>query len=359
MDTEILKKSPMFNLSLSSKELFHSNFIDWLITIDNKSMSSLFSNLLKKKIEILQSNREKNNFDLHIDCSGHQQIIIENKFKSIITEQQLAKYNEKLKDYNSHNMLLSLNLTTYERSLADEYDWIAVSYTELCDELQKISFKDNYHQTMVGDYCKFNNEISSYFSNKDYSKYSIGDMYLEYKKLLEIRLHDISQKILFNYILRELNLKLKKDNKSFVNGYDFSEKISSWQDFWRGTGLVSLNYTIKQGKDNRSGFRLELQLQYNALKLMLIHENPKQLPDKFKNEFFKIIENLSNSKFCRKKGELFPNRKGMEYKKYGSNLIYKSIVLSKDLMMPEMVDMMYDTFKKIITFVKDNPQLTD
>lgn len=354
MNIEILKKSPMFNLSLSSKELFHSNFIDWLITIDNKSMSSLFSNLLGRKIEILQCNREKNNFDLYIDCSDNQQIIIENKFKSIITDQQLEKYSEKLKDHKSKNVLLSLNLTGYEITLAEKYNWIAVSYTKLCKELKKIYFKDKYHQMIVDDYCIFITEISSYFSNKDYSHYSIDNMYSEYKKLSEIRLHDISQKILFNYLLRELNSKLKKDNKFFVNGYNFSEKISSWQDFWRGTGLISLNYTIEQGKDNRSGFRLELQLQYDALKLMLIHQNPKKLSDQFKGEFFEIIENLSNSRFCRKKGELFPNRKGMEYKKYGSNLIYKSIILSKDLMMPDIVDIMYDTFKKIITFVKDN-----
>ena len=256
-------------------------------------------------------------------------------------------------------MLLSLNLTNYERSLAEKYNWIAVSYTEFCDELRKISFKDKYHRMMVDDYCKFINEISSYFSNTDYSKYSLNDMDLEYKRLSKVRLHDISQKILFNYILRELNLKLKEDSKSFANGYDFSDKISSWQGFTRGTGLVSLNYTIEQGKDNRSGFRLELQLQYDALKLMLIHENPKQLNDNFKDNFFKIIEDLSNSKFCRKKGELFPNRKGKKYKKYGSNLIYKNIKLSKDLMMPEIVNMMYDTFKKIITFVEDYPHLTD
>ena len=30
---EILKTSPMFNLSLSSKELFHSNFLYWLSTL--------------------------------------------------------------------------------------------------------------------------------------------------------------------------------------------------------------------------------------------------------------------------------------------------------------------------------------
>jgi hypothetical protein len=350
MNIELLKQSPMFNLSLSSKELFHSNFIDWLITIDKEAMSKVFSNLLNMEIEILQCNREKNNFDLYIDCADHKQIIIENKFKSIITDQQLAKYSEKLKEHNSKNVLLSLNLTTFEKSLAEKYDWLAISYTELCKELQTIKLNDTYYQKIVEDYCKFINEVSTYFSNKDYSNYSLNNMYEEYKNLSEIRLHDISQKILFNYMLRELNAKLIADKKTFVNGYGFSENISSWQDFWRGTGLVSLNYTIEQGKDNRSGFRLELQLQYDALKLMLIHENPNKLPEDFKTEFFEIIKDLSNSEFCRKQGELFPNRKGMEYKKYGTSLIYKSIILSKDLTIPQIINMMYDTFKQIISF---------
>ncbi len=344
MNTDLLKQSPMFNLSLSSKELFHSNFIDWLITIDKVAMSKLFTTLIKKEFEILQCNREKNNFDLYIDCANNKQIIIENKFKSIITDQQLSKYNDKLKEHTSCKVLLSLNLTNYERSLAKKYDWITINYTELCEELQKISFDDKYHQTLVGDYCTFINEISSYFSNKHYSNYSLSDMYAEYKNLLEVRLHDISQKILFNYILRELNSKLIKDKKAFP------KKISSWQDFWRGTGLVSLNYTIEQGKDNRRGFRLELQLQYDALKLMLIHEKPNTLPEEFKDNFFKIIEDLSNSKLCRTQGELFPNRKGMEYKKYGPNLIYKSIILDKDLTIHEITKMMYDSFKDIVLF---------
>lgn len=83
---------------------------------------------------------------------------------------------------------------------------------------------------------------------------------------------------------------------------------------------------------------------------MLINENPKKLPDQFKDDYFTIIKNLSNSNFCRKSGELFPNRKGMDYKKYGLNLIYKSIVLSKDLMISEIIDMMYNSFKEIVEF---------
>ena len=39
-----LKTSPMFNLSLASKELFHSNFLYWLSIIDKQ----LFKNLIEE-----------------------------------------------------------------------------------------------------------------------------------------------------------------------------------------------------------------------------------------------------------------------------------------------------------------------
>lgn len=355
LNIENLKKSPMFNLSLSSKELFHSNFIDWLISVESVLMSDLFTNLLNQKIVIDKCSREKNNFDLMIDCEGNKQIIIENKFKSIITEQQLKRYNEKLKDTDAVKVLLSLNATDYEQKLAEGYDWKVISYDELSKELKKITFTNEYYQSIVRDYCSFVDEISTYFTAQNYSSLKISDMRNEHIKFAKIRLHDIYQKILFNYILRELNSLLDKENKDFANGFDFSKKISTWQDFSRSTGLVTLNYTIREGKNDNSGFRLELQLQYHTLKLMLIHENPiKGVTEEFKKNYFSIIENLSNSKYCREKGELFPKSKQKDYNKYKLICIYKNIILSDELVMSEIIDMMYKTFNEIIKFGEKN-----
>ena len=44
---ESLKKNTMFNLSLSSKELFHSNFIAWLIENYPNNMNNIFNKVLK------------------------------------------------------------------------------------------------------------------------------------------------------------------------------------------------------------------------------------------------------------------------------------------------------------------------
>ena len=43
---ESLRISPMFNLSLASKELFHSNMIEWLVNVNKHGMSKLFSSVL-------------------------------------------------------------------------------------------------------------------------------------------------------------------------------------------------------------------------------------------------------------------------------------------------------------------------
>jgi hypothetical protein len=44
---EQLQKSIMFNLSLSSKELFHSNFLAYLINNDNGILKYLFDDFIK------------------------------------------------------------------------------------------------------------------------------------------------------------------------------------------------------------------------------------------------------------------------------------------------------------------------
>ncbi len=357
MNIELLKKSPMFNLSLSSKELFHSNFIAWLISINSKFMSSLFSDLLNEKINISNCGREKNNFDLNINCEknckGNKGIIIENKFKSIITEKQLEKYNKKLKNIPVIKVLLSLNDTQYEKKLAKKFGWKIISYKDLSKKLrellEKLPFENKYHDDIIIDYCNFVSEISNYFLKNNYSKKKLSEIWGEYDKLKNIRLHDISQKIFFNYILTKLNYELNnsKDEKNFNK-----EKIDSWQDFWRGTGLVSLNYTLEKGKTKREGFRLELQFQYDSLKLMLIHDSPKNKSlKKFRDKYFKIIEELSNERYCKRKGELFP--KNMKYGKYGENLIYKRIILSENLTTHKIIKLMINTFKKMI-FVENS-----
>ena len=119
---EYLKTSPMFKLSLSSKELFHSNFLEWLSNVDQKAFQRLILDMAG--IEENDYNwptawrvkREYNNFDLcvvaydqyyknedeKIDDDDDFRIlfVIENKVKSIPYKEQLVRYTQEAEDIN-------------------------------------------------------------------------------------------------------------------------------------------------------------------------------------------------------------------------------------------------------------------
>lgn len=49
---EQIKKSPLFRVSLSSKELFHTNFIAWALETEEDNLNSqVFSVLFKEKLK--------------------------------------------------------------------------------------------------------------------------------------------------------------------------------------------------------------------------------------------------------------------------------------------------------------------
>ncbi len=111
--------SPMFNLSLSSKELFHSNFFAWLG--NNPDTNGFFTNVINALVYGLNLQpggnwtveREDQHFDLCIKDKNKNQylLIIENKVKSIPIKKQLDDYVQKRvigKNKDTKYLLLTL-----------------------------------------------------------------------------------------------------------------------------------------------------------------------------------------------------------------------------------------------------------
>ena len=117
---EYLATSPMFKLSLSSKELFHSNFLEWLSNVDQDDFKGLILNMAGINEynwpAVWRVKREYNNFDLCIvaydqfDNNDNEEIddnedfrilfVIENKVKSIPYKEQLERYAKKAELFN-------------------------------------------------------------------------------------------------------------------------------------------------------------------------------------------------------------------------------------------------------------------
>ena len=99
IQTEIsdLRQSPLFNLSLGSKELFHSNFLAWLFESYPRESGAMLARFLENgngDVSIKCVKREEEHLDLSIYFNNGQELVIENKVKSLPYIAQLQAYSK-------------------------------------------------------------------------------------------------------------------------------------------------------------------------------------------------------------------------------------------------------------------------
>ena len=152
---DYLKSSPMFKFSLSSKELFHSNFLEWLSNVNSGDFKTLIKRMAGLGDDFVwpsfwRVKREYNNFDLCIvayDQAKYQSnederidddedfriiFVIENKVKSIPYKEQLLRYSQEAESINERfwKKRGEEELRTKDRSDNEDkdpdYDWIGV-----------------------------------------------------------------------------------------------------------------------------------------------------------------------------------------------------------------------------------------
>lgn len=121
-----LSNNAMFNVSLTSRELFHTNFWAWLL----RKYPQIFTKVFYPKyngVDNVEVLREKYNFDLLLKIDD-EYIIVENKFKSMPYKEQLEKYFEKLNVDKKSIILISYFNPLFLSKLPNlEY----ISYIEL------------------------------------------------------------------------------------------------------------------------------------------------------------------------------------------------------------------------------------
>ena len=216
MDTEYnkaidyLKGSPMFNLSLSSKELFHSNFLYWIWKLNPTAFKCLIAKFLNISTDELnwennwEVEREYHSFDLCVKypdsikeedgkmkiVSGDVLLVLENKVKSIPYKAQLKKYVDKVEklygkrhheDANKVQYIL-LTLPTHfpdapegidsedcNWEVENGYKWKIVTYNKYIEKIK--SLKDAF--TEISDSFNLKEEDKCYVTK-------IIDDYIEF-----------------------------------------------------------------------------------------------------------------------------------------------------------------------------------
>ena len=311
MDTfvEKLNNNPIFQLSLSSKELFHSNFLAWLA--EDKNTQALFKKILSTWLgedtfdyntDCMEIKREYKNFDFSIcekiindkeSKTGRIRLVLENKFKSIAYKAQLDNYKKKVDALNEEadkaqcKAKLKLNSAKFENwkgnaklpktkyillTLAENFldkeavnqsGWIIVTYADysktLHDNLDLV--KDKFYKELLEKYCEFIDAFYTYTNNcLEQIKYTDNWEILKNEDFSTLRCNDIWQKLVMHQCALQLAKKLeKKFGKDFQptivtsdqeiwgeNGNENKDKLFMRVSYYHGEALLELKYLIPQ-----------------------------------------------------------------------------------------------------------------
>lgn len=281
--------SPLFQLSLGSKELFHSNFLAWLCESYPDQTAKIFSRFLPQQptaLTPLKADREKKNVDLLISFPDGMQLVVENKVKSIPREQQLREYAAAVKDKTVTGFLL-LSLTRpgflsegeTAITLCDGVKWHHLSYRGLAQLLgpiaRAVSDRNTYHGSLLNDYIDFISLLDDLLAlvaidwdSQDTDFYAMQN---DRRLIKNCRLHDLVDKLRFSELAWRTKGELEKQGFANVVMGPLPDgepgQIAIFSGMTRGVGLFDLKYLVT--KCGEEPVMLGVQVQGQDIRLVV------------------------------------------------------------------------------------------
>jgi hypothetical protein len=294
-----LDRNYLFQASLGSKELFHSNMLAWMLKQEdeNEQFPALneFLKLLSIKVNIESQNdfrvfREKANLDLVIAFRQEGNVkfvVIENKFKSIPSKNQLLKYNEVIdslflsaeflggapKKHATCVARILLCMIDAKSQIADQ--WRAMSYKAefipFLESIKNCRFKNQDVCQVIEKYILFVNDFISIFEEFQIKEFKNGGLYDFYdvdhpergrgsqrgnriELLRDLRIRDVILKYVHHQISLEVHDRLQKKNKEVKLNRAVGEFSNS-----SGISTIAVLFPIGEKGDNKVEIGLQLQ----------------------------------------------------------------------------------------------------
>ena len=264
-----LKESALYAMSLSSMELFHTNFWQWLMRFDNRYVSIFFDDINVKSINKKNIRREYKNTDISIEYDN-KLYIIENKMKSLPNREQLEKYS------NNNSFIKGVYIFPFYHESFNEIcnNWNFKSYNEIieniCEITKKIEIneKNNSNIVIIKEYINMTKTLIKLFENViDY----IGNNYINFinnKELIyllkEIRIDDIILKINGHLISIELLKRLKEK----FNDEEL-KKIKIQNSYNNGSSTISARWNLLYNDFENGYFLIGPQLEKDGFRTMI------------------------------------------------------------------------------------------
>jgi len=254
-----IKYNPLHYMSLGSKELFHSNVWAWLIESYDLRFAKCF--FVDIDINAIKSvGREEGNRDLTIWTKDNKAFVIENKFKSMPTIEQLLKYEQSFKkDVFQKGLLTGIFNPNFDFKKY-KLNWSFLSYQDIAKKilevLNTIDNKNTYEYQTTKKYVEYLQDLSDIIPNfLNTSKNTlIYDSMEGFQEMENLRLGDLCKKINMNnfrdYLdINDCKIRYEKDGIKWVDNIDFTRK----------SALISCRLMIETNREETIEIGVQIQ----------------------------------------------------------------------------------------------------
>lgn len=391
-----LKDNAVFQLSLSSKELFHSNFLCWLAD----SQTAVFNHVLKECFGAPfcfdptnhVALREHHNLDFCIrekgedDKYGRVLFVLENKFKSLPYETQLHAYTDKVDKLNGNKNSLS-EVHFVLLTLSSDVSWLNNKNGLICDYWKHVTYKnyadalananssyvtDGFTRELIGNYQKFIEQFSEYIETSVPSSKNIKSkpwsLLTSNAAMKELRMDDIWQKLVISKIATAVTSQL-----DCSRGVSLKDTLPNYSDghlfvgtgFTRGAALIDLKIKL----DNKMVYGVQIQDGYYKRILERTADGTKEVFESYlakpylKGRFrFQYGKNCcwvdTDSNIYEESQKLYPktNHKGKTGLKgfggYGKTFVCQSKMLNDGATIEQVIDAMIKDVSSIVAEIQ-------
>ena len=332
-----LQENPMFKFSMSSLELFHSNFLEWLFNQNPSAFLKCFDidvetdkeytiqrectlgsdnvNDKKKKwiTDIAVFAKEKGS-----DKNKELVLIIENKIKSLPSKGQLEA-QAKLAG-NCKKVLLTLFNLSKDKEFKDSH-FKHITYSQLIEQIEKQTF-ENYNQ-YIDDYCKMVKTLQQIINEDNVVKENKEGYFTfhHYSENLETcGMQDAFRKYQAAQLVQSANNMFGEEYKNVLmkTGASLNHKRACVDIY------LMLNDDLHAG----------VQIEHNQFRVIFEGKAIESLyknTDKLSEESYKFLDKIWNEWL---KG-LSDGRK-KDYCKYGKGFVYRYVIIEPEDKNPEI-----------------------
>lgn len=386
---EGLKKNPMFWMSLGSKELFHSNFLQYLSTLDPKSnFIDMLNGFLPEGKKLPKGidyclDRELEDFDI---CLYHMDgdkivydVVLENKVKSIPYKEQLTEYVNKTIKQGSPDcrfILLTLSKVFPDKGDPSINNWKQLGYSDLREGINSSFLRsgklDARTSVYLEDYLSLIEQLEKLgeYLTPGPKQRLFDDT--DKKMLEEIRFHDMYLKLRASWFA--LNLKNKLNNQGIptnvVNKFNQCRYgyVNLNVDMNMGNGQIAAwicDGNQRDQKGNMAANTYEVVIQGNQYRHGINQQNINIPGVKDKARLNGLYDRLSTIQDNRpldflnfnSRNDVRPKKPGKHKKSpllktgpfdcYGEDYVYRYTIIDKTETIGNLLDRMYDDILKI------------